>query len=73
MSVLHSSWGLNDFFKGFCDRFGEAGFGVMAPDLYAGEVVGNVAQARQLRTTAKATRGFCCTLPIPTTGFRPPA
>jgi carboxymethylenebutenolidase len=54
--VLHSWWGLNAFFKGLCDRFADAGFVALAPDLYAGKVATTVEAARQLRAQATATR-----------------
>jgi len=37
--VIHAFWGLNEVFKGFCDRLAEAGFVAAAPDLYDGVVV----------------------------------
>src|SRR5437870_12972109 len=35
--VLHAWGGLNDVFKGLCDRLATAGFVAFAPDLYQGE------------------------------------
>ena len=43
--VLHAWWGLNDTFKGVCDRLAEAGFVAFAPDLYHGKVADNIAAA----------------------------
>jgi carboxymethylenebutenolidase len=54
--VLHSWWGLNAFFKGLCDRFADAGFVALAPDLYAGKVASTVAAAKKLRAEATASR-----------------
>src|SRR2546422_10686029 len=34
--VLHAWWGLNDFFKGLCDRLASDGFVAFAPDLFRG-------------------------------------
>lgn len=54
--VLHSWWGLNDFFKGLCERFAAAGFVALAPDLYDGRVAKTEAAARKLRAEATAAR-----------------
>jgi carboxymethylenebutenolidase len=54
--VLHSWWGLNAFFKGLCDRFAEAGFVALAPDLYSGEVASTTEAAKELRAKASASR-----------------
>lgn len=54
--VLHSWWGFNAFFKDLCDRFAEAGFVALAPDLYAGKVASTVAAAKRLRAEATASR-----------------
>ena len=36
--VIQEWWGLNDQIKGTADRFAEAGFTALAPDLYHGRV-----------------------------------
>ena len=42
--LLHAWWGLNETIPSFADAFADAGFVVIAPDLYRGVVV---AQARK--------------------------
>jgi carboxymethylenebutenolidase len=37
--VIQEWWGLQGQIKGVCDRFAEAGFNALAPDLYDGKVV----------------------------------
>ncbi len=46
--VLHAWWGLNDFFKGFCDRLASQGFLALAPDLHGRAVATNVSEAKEL-------------------------
>ncbi len=47
--VLHAWWGLNDFFKGFCNRLASQGFLALAPDLHDGALAKSVAEAKELR------------------------
>jgi len=43
--VLHAWWGLNDFFRSFCDRLAGEGFLVHAPDMFSGTVFQTIADA----------------------------
>lgn len=54
--VLHSWWGLNDFFRSLCDRLAAAGFVALAPDLYDGRVARTPADAKRLRAESTAAR-----------------
>lgn len=45
--VLHAWWGLNDFFRGFCDRLAQAGFVALAPDLFSGKIARTIPEAEQ--------------------------
>jgi len=46
--VLHAWWGLNPFFKSFCDRLAGQGFVALAPDLYGGKVATSIPEAQLL-------------------------
>ncbi len=46
--VLHAWWGLNDFFKDFCQRLASEGFVALAPDLYHGKIGTTVDEAERL-------------------------
>jgi carboxymethylenebutenolidase len=46
--VLHPWWGLNDDVIAYADRLAEAGFGVLAPDMFRGQVATDVADAERL-------------------------
>lgn len=54
--VLHSWWGLNAFFRDFCDRLADQGFVALAPDLYGGKVATTIPEAKRLRAKASASR-----------------
>lgn len=46
--VLHAWWGLNEDVRAYSDRLAEAGFAVLAPDLYRGPVATTVEEAERL-------------------------
>ncbi len=48
--ILHAWWGLNDFFKDFCQRLAREGFVALAPDLYHGKTAATIGEAKQLRS-----------------------
>jgi carboxymethylenebutenolidase len=56
--VLHAWWGLNDFFKTFCDRLAKEGYTALAPDLRQGRVAKTVDEAKQLMSTINEMETF---------------
>jgi carboxymethylenebutenolidase len=46
--VLHAWWGLNDFFKGLCDKLAKEGYTAFAPDLRQGKIARTVSEAKDL-------------------------
>lgn len=76
--VLHAWWGLTAHVKGVCDRLAAEGFVALAPDLLAGKVATEVAEAEQQLAEADAnelahrTRSSLQTLrDLPATTDRP--
>jgi carboxymethylenebutenolidase len=51
--VLHAWWGLNPFFKDFCERLAKEDLIVLAPDLYRGATAPTVDEAKKLRSKLK--------------------
>ncbi len=47
---LHSAWGFTDWYRTMCDRLAEAGFFVVAPDLFDGATATTWDEARLLRS-----------------------
>lgn len=56
--VIHAWWGLNDFFRGVCDRLAKEGFVALAPDLFEGQVATNIAGAKRLRAKPKREQTY---------------
>ncbi len=46
--VLHTWWGLNPFFKELCNRLGEEGYMVYAPDMNDGKIAHTVEEAEKI-------------------------
>ena len=46
--VLHAWWGLNDDVVAFADRLADAGYGVLAPDMFNGQVTAEIPEAERL-------------------------
>jgi len=46
--VLHAWWGLTGFVRQVCDRLAAEGYVALAPDLYHGEIVTTIAEAKKL-------------------------
>ena len=55
--VFHAWWGLNDDVTAYADRLADAGFAVIAPDLYGGAVTAEVDEAKRLAGTVDEDHG----------------
>ena len=55
--VLHASWGPNDDVIAYADRLADAGFAVLAPDMFGGEVVTEVTDAERLSAAGREGAG----------------
>jgi carboxymethylenebutenolidase len=55
--VFHAWWGLNDDVTAFADRLADAGFSVIAPDLYGGAVTADIDEAKRLAGTVDEEHG----------------
>ena len=51
--VLHAWWGLNAFFKQYCERLASEGFVVFAPDLNQGKIAQTIAEAEEMMEERK--------------------
>jgi carboxymethylenebutenolidase len=56
--VLHAWWGLNPFFKEFCDRVAAKGFFAFAPDLNEGRVATTVEEAKEIMSSLDSQRKY---------------
>src|SRR2546426_2468956 len=51
--VFHAWWGLNEVFKGVCERLATSGFVAFAPDLYQGATASTIEEAKKLMSKLK--------------------
>lgn len=56
MLVLHSWWGLSQFFRQVCDRLADEGFVALAPDLFGGRLAANARDGELLLRDADIDR-----------------
>jgi carboxymethylenebutenolidase len=48
VALFHAWWGLNDDVLAYADRLADAGFAVMAPDLFGGQIASTIDEAEKL-------------------------
>jgi carboxymethylenebutenolidase len=56
VGLFHPWWGLNDDVKAFADRLASAGFHVLAPDMFNGEVASTIEDAERIARSADEDR-----------------
>jgi carboxymethylenebutenolidase len=56
VALYHAWWGLNDDVRSFADRLAAAGFSVLAPDMFGGEVATTIDDADRLSSSADEDR-----------------
>lgn len=54
--LLHPWWGFNECMRDACDRLAEAGFLVVAPDLYHGDVATTIEEAEAIESNLDVAR-----------------
>lgn len=54
--LLHPWWGFNEFMQDICGRLAEAGYLVVAPDLYGGTVATTIEEAEAIESNLDGTR-----------------
>jgi carboxymethylenebutenolidase len=52
VALYHAWWGLNDDIRAFADRLAGAGFHVLAPDMFAGQVATEIENADRLSSSS---------------------
>jgi carboxymethylenebutenolidase len=48
VALFHAWWGLNDDVVAYADRLADAGFAVMAPDVFGGQVASTIEEAERI-------------------------
>jgi carboxymethylenebutenolidase len=48
VALFHAWWGLNDDVVAYADKLAEAGFAVMAPDMFGGQIASTIEEAEKL-------------------------
>jgi len=53
--LLHAWWGLNDDVRQYADRLADAGYAVLAPDMFKGQVTDQIPEAERLSQEGDAS------------------